>query len=148
MNKRTNEDNAIPMSPLQLCWLTEYSSHQDDFANELSPSSITVEPISGFKWQVKLDASTTMWHRLVMDMQFLIPAKSSLHSGTTFPHFKAGPLSVHWIFNVHTLMDTDVENFLLMPLLLTWISNHMPSKVWDEIAYPFPNFNWSLGMDM
>ena len=23
----------------------------------------------------------------------------------------------------------------------------MPSKVWDEITCPFPNFNWSLGMD-
>ena len=22
-----------------------------------------------------------------------------------------------------------------------WISNHMPRKVWDEIIYPFPNFN-------
>ena len=22
-----------------------------------------------------------------------------------------------------------------------WISNHMPSKVWDEIINPFPNFN-------
>ena len=32
-----------------------------------------------------------------------------------------------------------------------WISNHMPSRVWDEITYPFLNFNgcnrWSLGMD-
>ena len=28
-----------------------------------------------------------------------------------------------------------------------WINNHMPSKVWDEITYPFPNFNRSLGMD-
>ena len=32
-----------------------------------------------------------------------------------------------------------------------WISNHMPSKVWYEITYPFPNFNgcrhWSMGMD-
>ena len=34
------------------------------------------------------------------------------------------------------------------PLLLTWInispsvdSNHMPSKVWDEITYPYPNLN-------
>ena len=34
------------------------------------------------------------------------------------------------------------------PPLLTWInfnpsriSDHMPSKVWDEITYPFPNFN-------
>ena len=23
----------------------------------------------------------------------------------------------------------------------SWISNHMPSKVWDEITYPFPIFN-------
>ena len=29
-------------------------------------------------------------------------------------------------------------------LILVWISEHMPSKVWDEITYPFPNF---LGMD-
>ena len=26
-------------------------------------------------------------------------------------------------------------------LLLTWLSNHMPSKVWDEITYPFLNVN-------
>ena len=28
--------------------------------------------------------------------------------------------------------------FTLFP---AWISNHMPSKVWDEITYPFLNFN-------
>ena len=22
-----------------------------------------------------------------------------------------------------------------------WLSNHIRYKVWDEIAYPFPNFN-------
>ena len=33
------------------------------------------------------------------------------------------------------------------PLSLTWFKSnpsmdkHMPSKVWDEITYPFPNFN-------
>ena len=27
------------------------------------------------------------------------------------------------------------------PLSLTWMSNHMLSKVWGEITYPFPNFN-------
>ena len=30
---------------------------------------------------------------------------------------------------------------------LVWISNHMPSKEWDEITYPYPNFNgcrWSV----
>ena len=24
---------------------------------------------------------------------------------------------------------------------MVWICNHMPNKVWDEIIYPFPNFN-------
>ena len=27
------------------------------------------------------------------------------------------------------------------PWISTWISNHMPSKVGDEITYPFPNIN-------
>ena len=36
--------------------------------------------------------------------------------------------------------------------LPAWISNYMyiTSEVWDEITYPFLNFNgktWSLGMD-
>ena len=32
--------------------------------------------------------------------------------------------------------------WLIRILLATWwISNCMPSKVWDEIAYPLPNFN-------
>ena len=30
-----------------------------------------------------------------------------------------------------------------LSLILKWRSNHMPSNVWDEINYPFPN----LGMD-
>ena len=35
------------------------------------------------------------------------------------------------------------------PLLVTWFNfipskenNHMPSEVWDEITFPFPNFKW------
>ena len=28
-----------------------------------------------------------------------------------------------------------------LTLILAWISNQMPSKVWDEIAYPLPNSN-------
>ena len=26
-------------------------------------------------------------------------------------------------------------------LILTWIGYHMPNKVWDEITYPFQNYN-------
>ena len=28
-----------------------------------------------------------------------------------------------------------------LTLIPAWISNHMPSKMWDEITYPFLNFN-------
>ena len=28
-----------------------------------------------------------------------------------------------------------------LTLIPAWISNHTPSKVWDEITYPFLNFN-------
>ena len=28
-----------------------------------------------------------------------------------------------------------------LTLILAWTSNHMPSKMWDEITYPFLNFN-------
>ena len=31
-----------------------------------------------------------------------------------------------------------LDKTLLIP---AWISNYMPIKVWDEITYPFPNFN-------
>ena len=33
------------------------------------------------------------------------------------------------------------RNYTPGPLLLTWISNYINHKMWDEITYPFPNFN-------
>ena len=32
-------------------------------------------------------------------------------------------------------IDAECNGFILIPV---WINNHMPSKVWDEITYPFP----------
>ena len=34
-----------------------------------------------------------------------------------------------------------------LTLITVWISNHVPSKMWDEITYPFRCNRWSLGMD-
>ena len=36
-----------------------------------------------------------------------------------------------------------MDSFYKQILTLTsvWLSSHMPSEVWDEITYPFPNFN-------
>ena len=46
---------------------------------------------------------------------------------------------------------TSLEHSLIFGYLIpSWIINHMPSKLWDEITHPFPNFNscsWSLRMD-
>ena len=45
--------------------------------------------------------------------------------------------SIEWSFN-HLFRLTTKEH--LWPLA-TWISNHIHYKVWDEITYPFLNFN-------
>ena len=39
------------------------------------------------------------------------------------------------------LSERAQEAVLCTACFSTWISNHMPSKVWDEITYPFSNFN-------
>ena len=33
---------------------------------------------------------------------------------------------------------SSVASFTNIP---AWMSNHMPRKLWNEITYPFPNFN-------
>ena len=44
------------------------------------------------------------------------------------------------IANVQFLVDVvDIAMFYIY--MVIWISNHMHSKVWDEITYPFLNFN-------
>ena len=55
---------------------------------------------------------------------------------------KRGDLFLAW--------PLELMNCVLCPLYLhgltlipAWIRNHMPSKMWDEITYPFPNFNGS-----
>ena len=49
---------------------------------------------------------------------------------------------------LHTIQNNRECNCHRAALLLTrfhwippWTSNHMPSREWDEITYPFPNFN-------
>ena len=42
------------------------------------------------------------------------------------------------IFDVIQVIQTYNWSLRHMP---PWIGNHMPSKVWDEITYPYLNFN-------
>ena len=93
-------------------------------------------------------------------------------------NFKCVPFQGHydsWFYNHHVSIlayrqqiMTDVPNYWLciktfvplvpkplhvegLTLIPAWINNHLRYTVWDEITYPFPNFNgcnrWSLGMD-
>ena len=39
------------------------------------------------------------------------------------------------------LRISEVNEVIMGPPFLTWISNYMPGRVWDEITYPFHNFN-------
>ena len=51
--------------------------------------------------------------------------------------------AIYWFTDANSTLITAFSCSLQQALNLipAWISNHMISKVWDEIAYPFPNFN-------
>ena len=38
-------------------------------------------------------------------------------------------------------INITVDNEEQVTLFPAWISKHMPSEVWDDITYSFPNFN-------
>ena len=49
-----------------------------------------------------------------------------------------------WLFHaVNPYVKQGQFYYLGLTLIREWISNHMPSTVWYEITYPFPNFNGS-----
>ena len=51
------------------------------------------------------------------------------------------PSNVLWV-NLHTFQySSDLFYRHGLTLIPAWISNHMRTKVWDEITYPFSNFN-------
>ena len=73
------------------------------------------------------------FHRRFGNAVFMTPSRyrsdrTTLNSNVTASNFHeiCGPVYQHGITS-----------------LTAWISNHMPNKVWDEITYPFPNFNGS-----
>ena len=53
-------------------------------------------------------------------------------------------LSTKWWFfcsGLMVLVPWGPFHYHRLPLVLVWISNNIHYKVWDEITYPFPNFN-------
>ena len=58
---------------------------------------------------------------------------------------KDPPEAIIFLIQLSTVIffqnDLWVLSRTLINLIRAWISNHLPSKVWDEITYPFPTFN-------
>ena len=52
-------------------------------------------------------------------------------------------LDVPWdhVFGIVTVVIRGPFYWQGLTLIPAWISNYMPGKVWDEITYPFQNFN-------
>ena len=50
---------------------------------------------------------------------------------------------MHWKCRLRNVGDFAQGPFYHHGLTLfpPWVSNHLSSKMWDEITYPFPNFN-------
>ena len=66
---------------------------------------------------------------VVCEMAAILPQPQCINPAYLIPWLlmTCGP------FNLHSLT-----------LIPAWISNHMPNNVWDEITYPFLNFNRQL----
>ena len=62
------------------------------------------------------------------------------------PYFFYNVVIYHF-FQCYEFMVGTTSADALSTLIIAWMSNHMPSKVCDEITYSFPNFNGSLGID-
>ena len=45
----------------------------------------------------------------------------------------------NYIFAIFNTWDPFYQHWLTK--IPAWISDHMPSEVWDDITYLFPNFN-------
>ena len=73
---------------------------------------------------------------------WVLPTSFSFHP--TCWNVRCYYLSIHQTSNTH-------QGPLLLTLISAWISNHMPSKVYNKITYPFSNFSrytrWNLEID-
>ena len=82
-------------------------------------------------------------------------ALKKLYTGLDFSAYPKSQQASRLTTNVHsdtTIQVPDLVDAVLyviwgpfylhgLTLIPAWIRNHMPSKMWDEITYPLPNFN-------
>ena len=56
----------------------------------------------------------------------------------------------YWIFEIQYTEEISGDTFYLQgsTLISGGLSNYTHDEVWDEISYPFPNFNDARGVDI
>ena len=60
------------------------------------------------------------------------------------PHENSNPTrirGIRWIQLAFNMTPWSLIYLHALTLIRALISKHLPSRMWDEIAYPFPNFN-------
>ena len=87
--------------------------------------------IFSFK-KMRLKVSSAKWRPFCLGLNVLT------HAGPVVPYTEID-LGQHYLRSRFAAWSPIYWHGLA--LIAAWISNHTPSKVWDEIHYPFPNFN-------
>ena len=65
-----------------------------------------------------------------------------LHPFETLQNFMMRRLMWHWLANIcKYIYCNNLWDWHGSTLIPAWIHNHMRCNMWDEMSYPFPNFN-------
>ena len=80
-------------------------------------------------------------HGANMGPTWVLSAPDGPHVGPTNLAIREGTLRPQDISKRWTFSLQNKQVLVFQTLTPAWISNHMPIKVWDEITYPFLNFN-------
>ena len=89
--------------------------------------------ISGYGWITLYPSYVEFLGHIILYLHFIPWLHIEIHKWLGFILKEAKN-----IFISHTCSPFYLHGLTLIP---TWISSHIPSKVWDEITYPFLNFN-------
>ena len=117
-----------------MAWYRHAASH---FLTQCWPSSMV--PPDHNKFKVLRYPSVTsdvqnLWSLRTLPLWDVIVILNIIFTPLLSPRLPEYPLLV-WTGSQDPLYQHELT------LIPAWISNHLPSKVWNEIAHPFPNLS-------
>ena len=104
-----------------------------------SGARFNIKTLSLSRYGISVIKIVREWNRLIFTLVFPMLVRRGLYIDTT-PCIR---FIVCWVLLYHrSISETPLKRGLTF--LSAWISNHIPSKVWNEIIYPFPRFNGAV----